>query len=156
MRKNYLFIELKLLLMAEEKLPPKVYTYGVIGRRKDIETAFAKYGVSNPCEYKFGDPGIIYFINKHNEIMTATPDSEIFYIITNSQDWKPIKLKRPKKKRKFLVSINEGSSSCNGCALHSKCNDDLKKKCDFAKILSELMECQSLSGKTLEVEEVLD
>jgi hypothetical protein len=133
--------------------PPKVYAYGSIGRSNDIKKMFEKVGAKNPLEYKFGNPGEIYFVNKNGEISIAKHDSELFYVIESSNDWVELKLRQPKKERKFVITIKEGSSSCNGCPIFNKCSEGQKAKCQIAKGLKTLIG-EDFTGKLLDIKEV--
>lgn len=135
--------------------PPKVYIHGIIGRQHDIEALFSKLGVENPMEYKFGTPDMIYYVNKDNLIMTASIDSDLYYVITNSNDWKELKIRPPRKERNFIVTVMEGSNTCDGCEAYNKCTELQKSKCRFAKELNNLTNGNILSGKGLSIKEVL-
>ena len=136
------------------KKPLKVYIHGSIDRTKDIEDLFKKLGVDNPLEYKFGDPWMIYYVNQNNEIAFTEPGTDLYYVITNSNEWTEMKVKAPRKTRKFLITVKEGSSSCDGCHIKGKCTSNQKAKCQIATSLSELTEYKELSGKVLEIQEV--
>lgn len=133
---------------------PKVYIHGAIGRAKDIERLFEQVGVKNTLEYKFGNPDEIYFANKHWEISIAEHGSDLYYVIESSDDWKELKLKQPKKERKFLLTVKEGSSSCNGCPVFNKCTELQKNKCQIAKGLKTIIGDSDFTGKALEIKEV--
>lgn len=135
---------------------PKVYIHGAIGRQKDIENLFKTLNVNNPVDYKFGDPTVIYFINKHNNISIAEPGSELYDVIKNSSDWKELHLKTPKKEHKFLITLREGSSSCEGCEVKGRCNQKQQTKCQLAKCLNELNQDIELTGKVVNIVEVDD
>jgi hypothetical protein len=134
----------------------KVYAHGDVGKGHEIEKMFEKIGVNNPFEYKFGDPWFIYYVNKNNEVALAEPESDVYYVITNSNDWVEMKPKQTKKSHKFLITVKEGSNSCNGCALLNKCNDTQKSKCQIAISLSKLTDYETLTGKVLEIKELDD
>lgn len=136
------------------KKPPKVYIHGAIGRQKDIEKLFNQVGISNPLELKFGDPYTIYFVNQKGEISMTVPGTDLYYVIENSSDWVELKLKQPRKERKFLITIKEGSSSCNGCPVLNKCTEKQQAQCQIAKSLEMLIDDSSFSGKSLKIEEV--
>ena len=136
------------------KRPLKVYMHGYVGRDKDIEKVFKKLGVKNPMAYHFSDPATLYYVNQNNEIAITSKDTDIYYVITTSSDWTEMKLKEPKKTRRFVVTVREGSSSCDGCALVGKCTDIQKSKCELARQLNNILDGTELSGKVLEVIEV--
>ena len=136
------------------KNPPKVYAHGAICRSKDIEKLFEKVGVKNPLEYKFGNPREIYYVNQKGQISIAEPDSDLYYVIETSDDWKELKLKQPKKERKFLITVKEGSSSCDGCAALNKCTESQKAKCQLVKHLNDIFQDKEMCGKCLEIVEV--
>lgn len=136
------------------KNPPKVYAHGAICRGKEIENLFKQVGISNPLEYKFGDPSTIYFVNKKGEICIANYDSDLYYVIESSDDWQELKLKQPKKERKFLITVKEGSSSCDGCSILNKCTENQKAKCQIARGLKTLIGDNDFTGLALEVEEI--
>ena len=138
--------------MAKKNL--KVYTHGAVGRGKEVEKLFKKLGVKNPLDYKFGDPWLIYYVNQNNEIAFTEPGSDIYYVITTSNDWTEMKLKQPKKERKFLITVKEGSSSCDGCSIYGKCTDTQKAKCQIAASLSKLMDDNEFTGKVMDIEEL--
>lgn len=138
------------------KKPLKVYIHGAISRTKDIEKLFEKLGVTNPMEYKFGNPLLIYYVNQNNEIAFTEPGTDLYYVITNSSDWIEMKLKQPKKTHKFLITIKDGSGSCDGCELLNKCSDTQKAKCQLASCISELTDYKELTGKVLEINELAD
>lgn len=136
--------------------PLKVYIHGTIGRTQEIEQLFKKLGVENPLEYKFGDPWLIYYVNQNNEIAFTEPGTDLYYVITNSSDWTEMKLKQPKKTHKFLITIKDGSGSCDGCELLNKCSDTQKTRCQLASCISELTDYKELTGKVLEIKELTD
>jgi len=138
------------------KKPLKVYIHGSIGRTKEIEELFNKLGIDNTLEYKFGDPWFIYFVDQNNRIAIAEPGTDLYYVITNSSDWTEMKLKPRKKSHKFLLTVKEGSNTCDRCDVKGKCNNTQKAKCQIAASLSELTDYKELSGKVLEIEEVPD
>ena len=133
---------------------PKVYIHGAIGRQREIDNLFKTLNANNPVEYKFNDPSFIYFINKENNISIAEKGSDLYDIIENSNEWKELKLKHPKKERKFIVTVRDGSNSCDGCEVYGKCTEQQKTKCQLARLLGSLMEGVEVSGKKLEVSEV--
>lgn len=134
--------------------PPKVYIHGAVCRAKDIEKLFDKVGAKNPLEYKFGDPADIYFVNQKGEIAVAEYGSDLHYVIETSDDWHELKLRQPKKERKFLITIKEGSSSCDGCSILNKCTETQKAKCQIAKGLKTLIPDSDFTGKSIEIEEM--
>lgn len=134
--------------------PPKVYIHGAVCRGQDIERLFEKVGVRNPLEYKFGDPADIYFVNQKGEIAVAEYGSDLHYVIESSVDWKELKLRQPKKERQFLITIKEGSSSCNGCSVLNKCTETQKAKCQIAKGLKTVIGDNDFTGLALDVEEI--
>ena len=134
--------------------PLKVYIHGSIGRGHIIEQQFKKLGIENPLEYKFNDPWLIYYVNQNNEIAFTEPGSDLYYIITNSSDWTEMKMNPSKITHKFLITVKEGSGSCDGCHIGSKCTHKQKAKCQIASLLTELTEYDELTGKVLEIEEV--
>ena len=136
------------------KKPLKVYIHGTIGRTQEIEQLFKKLGAENPLEYKFGDPWLIYYVNQNNEIAFTEPGTDLYYVITNSNDWTEMKLKAPRKTRKFLITVKEGFNTCDACDIKGKCTNRQKAKCQIAASLSELTEYKELTGKVLEIEEV--
>ena len=136
------------------KKPLKVYIHGTVSRPKDIERLFEKLGVANPLEYKFGDPWLIYYVNQNNEIAFTEPGTDLYYAITNSSDWTEMKLKQPKKERKFIVTVREGSSSCDGCSVYNKCSEEQKTKCQLAKYLNDILQGSEMSGKCLDIVEL--
>ena len=138
--------------MAEKT--PKVYIHGAINRAKDIEKLFEQVGVRNTLEYKFGNPDDIYFANKNGEISIAEYGSDLFYVIESSDDWKELRLKVPKKERQFLLTVKEGSSSCDGCPVYKKCTDSQKAKCQIARGLKTLIGDSDFTGKILDIKEV--
>lgn len=142
--------------MVRDILPPKIYSYGSVDRKSEIEKAFLEYGINNPCNYKFGDPSTIYYINKEGNIAMANPDSEIYYVISRSEDWVEIKPKEKKKYHKYLLTIKEGSQNCDGCEFHKKCTSELQDKCSFANLLTKLTNGTTFNGKTIEIEEIVD
>jgi hypothetical protein len=135
---------------------PKVYTHGSIGRSQDVEQMFKKLGIDNPLEYKFSDPWLIYYVNQNNEIAFTEPGTDLYYFITNSDDWTEMKLKSSKIAHKFLITVKEGSNSCDGCHIRGKCTNQQKAKCQLATSLSKLTDYKELTGKVLEIEEVQD
>lgn len=141
--------------MADSK-PAKVYSYGSITNRSDIANSFKTFGAKNPMEYKFGDPSSLYFIDRNNQVAIAHPDSDLFYVITTSNDWQKLELKKPKRIRKFLITIKEGSPSCNGCEFSKKCNDEYRNKCELGKQLQKLLNTPELAGKTLQLDDLTD
>lgn len=138
------------------KKPLKVYIHGTVSSPKDVERLFEKLGVANPMEYKFSDPWLIYYVNQNNEIAFTEPGTDLYYVITNSSDWTEMKLKQPKKTHKFIITIKDGSGSCDGCGLLNKCSDTQKTRCQLASCISELTDYKELTGKTLEIKELVD
>ena len=136
------------------KKPPKVYIHGAVGRQKDIEKLFNQVGISNPLELKFGDPYTIYFVNQKGEISMTVHGTDLYYVIENSSDWVELKLKQPKKEHKFLITVKEGSSSCDGCAALNRCTEKQKAKCQIAKSLEILIDDSSFIGKNLDIVEL--
>lgn len=134
--------------------PPKVYIHGAVCRGQDIERLFEKVGVRNPLEYKFGNPADIYFVNQKGEIAVAEYGSDLHYVIETSDDWHELKLKQPKKEHKFLITVKEGSSSCDGCAALNRCTEKQKAKCQIAKSLEMLIDDSNFSGKNLDIVEL--
>ena len=136
------------------KRPLKVYAHGYVGRDKDVEQLFKKLGVKNPMAYHFNDPATLYYVNQNNEIAITTKDTDIYYVITTSSDWTEMKLKEPKKTHRFLITVREGSNSCDGCPVFGNCTNIQKSKCELAKYLNNIVGGIELSGKVLEVTEV--
>lgn len=136
------------------KKPPKVYAYGAVGRGKDIEKLFEQVGIKNTLGHKFGNSSEIYFVDQKGQISIAEVGSDLYYIIESSDDWKELKLKQPKKERKFLITVKEGSSSCDGCAALNKCTEIQKAKCQLVRHLNNLFEDKEMSGKCLDIVEV--
>lgn len=134
--------------------PIKVYIHGRVGREKDIEKLFESVGVKNTFNYKFGNPAEIYFVDKNGNISIAEPDSDLHYVIENSGDWRELKLKEPKKERKFIVTVREGSSSCDGCSVYNKCSDEQRSKCQLAKHLNDIFQGSEMTGKCLDIVEI--
>ena len=137
------------------KNPPKVYTHGAIGQSDQIAKLFKKLGVHNPIEYKFNDPWIIYYVDRNNNVSTTEPNTDLYHFITTSGEWKQMEVKTLKKDQKFLITVREGSSSCDGCHALNKCTEQQKKKCQLAALLSELTN-NELTGKVLSIEEISD
>lgn len=136
-------------------LPPKVYAHGAIGKSAEIAELFKQYGANNPYYYGFGDASAIYYIDKHNNIKYTTPDTDLYYIICNS-DWVELKPKHPKKTRKYLVTVKEGSPSCDGCEFGLKCSDEQHSRCEIGRKITELLSLPELAWKTAQVEDVTD
>ena len=134
--------------------PPKVYIHGAVCRGQEIEKLFEQVGVKNPLGYKFNNPAEIYFVDKKGQIAVAEPDSDLYFVIESSDDWKELKLKQPKKERKFLITVKEGSSSCDGCAALNRCTEKQKAKCQLVRHLNNLFEDKEMSGKNLDIVEL--
>jgi len=134
---------------------PKVYTHGAIGRSADIAELFKPYSPSNPYNYQFGDPSSIYYIDKHNVIKHVTPESDLYDIITNS-DWTELKIKQSKRTRKYIITVKEGSPSCDGCEFGLKCSNEQRLKCEAGKKIAELFNLPDLAWKTAQLEDVTD
>lgn len=132
---------------------PKVYTHGSIGQGEQISECFKKLGADNPIEYKFNDPWVLYYVDRNCQVAITEPGTDLYYAITTSGEWVEMKLKHPKKVHKYLVTLKEGTSSCDGCHAVGKCTDQQKTKCQIAALLSNLTG-NGLSGKVLEIEEV--
>lgn len=143
--------------MTDKKrdFPPKVYVHGAIGKGKEIGELFEEYGAKNPYYYKFCDPYAIYYINKNNEIKFTTPESDIYYVITNS-NWKELKPKQPKRIRTYILTVKEGASTCNGCEFYNNCPSDQKSKCEAGKQLQEILDLPEMAWKTIKFEDVTD
>lgn len=140
--------------MATDTTNAKIYTHGAIGRGLEISDIFQMHGAKNPMAYKFGDPDAIYYINQLNNVEMALPGSDIYYILTNSDDWAEINLKHSKKVRKFHIMIKEGSSNCSECRLYSKKSDCDRSLCELAKSLQNIADCGELAGHTLYIEDL--
>ena len=52
-----------------------------------------------------------------------------------------------------MITIKEGSSSCDGCSILNKCTENQKAKCQIAKGLKTLIG-DDFTGKVLEIKEV--
>lgn len=140
--------------MMTDKTPAKVYAFGSIGRGSEISDLFRLHGAKNPMDYKFGDPYSIYFVDRNNQISMIQQDSDLFYVITNSSDWVRLEPKKSKHVRKFLITIKEGSSNCNGCEFGNNCTQTQKDKCELGKCLRQVIGCPDLSGKTINIEDL--
>ena len=136
-----------------DKNPPKVYTHGAIGQSEQIALLFKKLNVNNPLEYRFNDPWVIYYVDRHNNISVTEPNTDLYHFISTSGEWKELKLRVVKRERKFLVTLKEGCGSCDGCQVLNKCSETQKKKCQLAALLSDLTDSE-LTGKVLNIEEI--
>jgi len=133
---------------------PKVYTHGVIGQGEQITKAFEKLGVDNPTHYKFNDPWVLYYADRNSHVAMVEPNTDLYYSIVSSNEWKELKIKQPKKTHSFLITVREGASSCEGCHAANKCSPEQKCKCQLAALLNELTKCNELTGKILEIKEI--
>lgn len=133
----------------------KCYIRSSVGRGFDVIKELEKRGGRNVNCYK-GDGGkyFIYYINQKGEIAWTTEDTEIGYILLNS-GWTEIKLKQPKKTRRFVITVTEGRARCGSCPMAKECDETQKTKCVLAKELSELFNIdRNLDGRTAEIKEV--
>lgn len=135
---------------------PKIYTKGAIGRGSEILKIFNEYGIKNPNRYRFGDPDAIYYADENATIQRAEYKSPKYYSIINDNEWEPITIKNTKIERKFLITVKEGSSSCDGCKLGKKCKPKDAQKCNIIKQLSNLIDSPELCGNSAVILDVTD
>jgi hypothetical protein len=133
----------------------KCYIKSHIGREYDVIKELEKRGGKNVYHFKGGGgPNFIYYINHKGEIAWTTEETEIGYILLNS-GWTEIKLKQPKKTRRFVITVTEGRARCGSCPMAKECDETQKTKCVLAKELSELFNVdRNLDGRTAKIKEV--
>lgn len=141
--------------MTSQQLPPKVYVRGAIGKTKELLQALTEHGAKNLMNYRFGDPDSIYYINRNWEIKKIDSKDDLYYFITNS-DWTEIVPSKSKQIRKYILTIKEGSPSCDGCEYGRKCGVEMRDKCELGKWLAKVVNVPNLAGKTLNIEDVTD
>lgn len=134
----------------------KYYIRACVGRGGDVINELVKRGAVNTHAYGGeGDGTMIYYINNKNEIALTNENEEIGYILLNS-GWTELKLRKPRKTRKFMVTVTEGRTRCSTCPLLKTCDDEQVTKCSLSKEISDLFEIdRSLDGRTIEIEEII-
>lgn len=138
-----------------DKNTKKIYIKGAVGRGNEITDIFTKqFKCENPMGYKCGDTDSIYFINHRNELDHASSDSALYHILVNS-DWEEMKLRTPKKTRKYIVTVQEGECGCDNCQFTKYCDNGRKSKCKVSETLSSFSGIQ-LNGSTMTITDYTD
>lgn len=133
----------------------KIYIRGSVGRGGEITDILTKqFKCENPMGYRCGDADCLYFINHRNELDYASSDSALYHVLVNS-DWEEIKLRAPKKTRKYILTVQEGTYSCDDCQFAKYCNDERKSKCKVSETLSSFSGIQ-LNGSTMTITDFTD
>ena len=133
----------------------KIYIRGSVTRGREITDIFTnQFKCNNPMEYRCGDADGVYFINHKNELDYAGVGSPLYHVLVNS-DWKELKLREPRKTRKYILTVQEGETDCNTCQFAEYCGDERKSKCRVSEALSSFNGIK-LDGSTMSITDFTD
>ena len=95
------------------------------------------------------NPNEIYYIDGQNNIKSTDINSDLAYILRNS-DWNELKVKEQKKNRYFLIRVMEGVPECDQRC--EKCQS--VHKCSLAGALKETVGGRKMNGQDLKIKEL--